>query len=186
MDIPPAPDRPPSIRILFTVFLKVALSGFGGVLPFARRELVERRGWLSEAGFNETLALSQSLPGPNILNLSVMVGSRFAGAAGAATCVAGLVLAPVALVLVLATLWSRFGGLGPVSRAIEGLGAAAAGLVLATALKMARTALTRSPLDAGAIMAITFAAVGLTGLPLPGVLAALAPASVYLAWRRLA
>lgn len=72
----------PGPRALFLAFLAVGLSGFGGVLPFARRELVEKQAWLTAEGFNETLALCQSLPGPNIINMSIAVGSRFAGAGG--------------------------------------------------------------------------------------------------------
>jgi len=173
----------PSLRELFLAFLGVAMSGFGGVLPFARRALVERRGWLTEAGFNETLALCQSLPGPNIVNLSIVVGSRFAGARGALSCIAGLVVAPVMLVLGLATLWGRYGAIGHVPGAIRGLAAAAAGLVAATALKMARPTLMSAPMSAGPVMAVAFAAVGLARLPLPWVLLVLAPASVFMAWR---
>src|SRR5438874_6451372 len=96
-----AADRPPIAPwALFVAFFQVGMSGFGGVLPFARRTLVERRAWLSESAFNETLALCQTLPGPNIVNLSVVVGSRHAGAPGALAAVAGLVAAPVALILV--------------------------------------------------------------------------------------
>src|SRR5271166_5687148 len=165
----------PTLGALFSAFLAVGLSGFGGVLPFARRTLVERRGWLTESDFNETLALCQSLPGPNIVNMSVVVGSRFAGPRGAFACVAGLVVAPVALVLVLATLWDRFGAVGHVPGAIHGLAAAAAGLAAATTLKMARPILTRAPFSAGPIVAGAFVGVGLLRLPLPWVALTLAP-----------
>ena len=122
---------------LFLAFLGIGLSGFGGVLPWARRALVETRGWLTAEAFNETLALCQSLPGPNIVNLSVVVGGRFAGASGALAAVTGLVAAPVAIVIVLAMLYQRFGAMGRAPEAIAALGAAAAGLVAATAAKMA-------------------------------------------------
>jgi len=174
----------PSAGALFLAFLAVGLSGFGGVLPFARRALVERRRWLTETDFNETLALCQSLPGPNIVNMSVVVGSRFAGPRGAVACVTGLVAAPVALVLVLAELWSRFGALGQVRAAVGGLAAAAAGLAAATTLKMARPILSRAPLSAGSIIIAAFVAVGLLRLPLPWVALSLAPLSVLIAWRR--
>jgi chromate transporter len=174
----------PSPGALFKAFLGVAMSGFGGVLPFARRALVERRGWLTEAGFNETLALCQSLPGPNIVNMSVVVGSRFAGARGAFASVTGLVVAPVILILVLATLWGRYGTVGHIPGAIRGLAAAAAGLVAATALKMARPTLAAAPVTAGPVMALAFLAVGVARLPLPGVLLVLAPVSVFMAWWR--
>jgi chromate transporter len=174
----------PPVRDLFLAFLEVGLSGFGGVLPFARRALVERRGWLTEIDFNETLALCQSIPGPNIVNMSVAVGSRFAGVRGALACVTGLVAAPVALVLVLAVLWSRFGGVGHVRGALAGLAAAAAGLVGATALKMARPVLVGAPLSAGPVVAAAFVSVGLLRLPLPWVALTLAPLSVLIAWGR--
>jgi len=184
-DHPPEASDAPSLRALFLAFLGVAMSGFGGVLPFARRALVDRRGWLTEAGFNETLALCQSLPGPNIVNMSIVVGSRFAGARGALACVSGLVVAPVALVLVVATLWGRFGAVGHVPGGIRGLAAAAAGLVAATALRMARPTLMAAPLSAGPVMAAAFVTIGLARLPLPWVLVVLGPLSVLLAWRAL-
>jgi chromate transporter len=177
-------SQSPSSGALFLAFLVVGLSGFGGVLPFARRMLVERRGWLTEADFNETLALCQSLPGPNIVNMSVVVGSRFAGPWGALACTTGLVVAPVALVLVLATLWGRFAAVGHVRAGVGGLAAAAAGLAGATTLKMARPILGKAPLYAGPFIAAAFVAVGLLRLPLLWVALTLAPLSVFMAWRR--
>lgn len=177
-------SQSPSLRALFVAFLGVGLSGFGGVLPFARRALVERCGWLTETDFNETLALCQSLPGPNIVNMSVVVGSRFAGPWGALACVTGLVAAPVALILVLAGLWGRFGAVGHAPSAIGGLAAAAVGLTAATTLKMARPILAQAPFSAGPIIVAAFVAVGLLRLPLPWVALTLAPLSVLIAWRR--
>ena len=174
----------PNARALFLTSLGIGLSGFGGVLPFARRALVERRGWMTEEGFNETLALCQSLPGPNIVNMSVVVGSRFAGAYGAFASVFGLVAAPVGLVMVLAGLWGRFGAIGHVASAVTALSAAAAGLVAATAARMARPLLSGSPLLGGVVMAAAFVAVGVLRSPLPLVMLVLAPLSVLAArWR---
>jgi chromate transporter len=176
--------KSPSPAALFLAFLAVGLSGFGGVLPFARGALVERRGWLTEIDFNETLALCQSLPGPNIVNMSIVVGSRFAGPRGALACVTGLVAAPVALVLVLAALWGRFGAVGHVPGAVRGLAAAAAGLTAATSFKMAKPMLVQAPLSTGPIIVAAFVAVGLLRLPLPWVALTLAPLSVLIAWSR--
>lgn len=176
----------PRAGALFLAFLTVGLSGFGGVLPFARRMLVERRGWLSEAQFNETLALCQTLPGPNIVNVSVVVGSRFAGAAGALAAVTGLMAAPVAVVLVLASLYARFGTVGRAPELIAGLRAGASGLVAATAAKMAWPLIRKRPATAAPFIAVAFVAVGLLKLPLVGVLLVLAPFSLILAWRRAA
>ncbi len=167
---------------LFVAFLEVGLSGFGGVLPFARRMMVERRGWLTGEVFNETLAFCQSLPGPNIVNMSIVVGSRFAGPRGAIAALAGLVAAPMLIVMAAGTLWDRLAAEPRLAEAVTGLGAAAAGLVAATALKMAAPLLRRAPLVATPMMAAAFVAVGVWALPLPGVLAVLAPVSVAAAW----
>jgi len=178
-----APSDSPGPWALFLAFLSVGLSGFGGVLPFARRMLVERRAWLSEDAFNETLALCQTLPGPNIVNVSVVVGSRFAGPMGATAAVAGLMAAPVAIVLVLATLYGRYGAIGRAPAMLEALGAAASGLVAATAAKMAWPIIRRRPVSAAPFIALAFVGVGLMRLPLVWVLLALAPISVAIAWR---
>lgn len=179
----PAPVARPDAKALFTAFLGIALSGFGGVLPFARRMLVERRGWLSPDDFNETLSLCQSLPGPNIVNVSIVVGARFAGPGGAAAALAGLVLAPMSLVIAMGALYTRFGDLAQLRGAVTGLAAAASGLVVATAAKMAEPLLRRRPVSAGAFILAAFVAVGPLRWPLPWVLAALAPLSVGVAWR---
>ncbi|MHB8529691.1 MAG: chromate transporter [Caulobacteraceae bacterium] len=168
---------------LFVAFLLIALSGFGGVLPFARRILVEERRWLTEEGFNETLALCQSLPGPNVVNLSIVVGSRFAGPRGALAALVGLVGAPMLIVMAAGALWERFGAAPKLAQAVEALGAAAAGLVAATAVKMAAPLIRRRPLVAAPAIVVAFAAVGLLRLPLPWVLAVLAPISVAVASR---
>ena len=181
-DAPSPVAQPPGPGALFLAFLWVGLSGFGGVLPWARRMLVERRNWLTGAEFAETLALCQSLPGPNVVNLSIVVGSRFAGARGAASAFAGLTGAPVIIVVILGVLYGRFGGAPHLAAGIAGVAAAAAGLVAATALKMAVPLLRQRPVLAAPVIVAAFIAVGLAHLPLPWVLAVLAPSSVALAW----
>ena len=167
---------------LFAAFLSIALSGFGGVLPFARRMLVDRRGWMTADDFNETLSLCQSLPGPNIVNMSIVVGSRAAGWRGSLAAFAGLVGAPVLIVIALGALYSRFGGVAQARHALLGLGAAAAGLVVATAARMAEPLLRSRPIIAAPFIAAAFVAVAALGLPLPYVLLALAPISIGVAW----
>jgi chromate transporter len=174
--------RPPTERDLFVTFLTIGLSAFGGALPWARRVLVERKGWMSPEAFNETLALCQSLPGPNVVNLSVVVGARAAGARGALAALLGLVVAPVAIVLVLATLYGRFGEAGRISGAITALGAAAAGLVWATAAKMALPLVTRRPISCSAAIGLAFVAIVWLNLPLAAVLAALTPIGMAVVW----
>ncbi len=176
-------DRPaPDARALFMAFLGIAISGFGGVLPFARRMLVEERAWLSADEFNETLSLCQSLPGPNIVNLSIATGSRFAGAKGAVAAVSGLVLAPMCIVIAMGALYSRFGGVERLQGAVTALGAAAAGLVVATAAKMAQPLISRRPLSAAPFILLAFAAVGVMRFPLPWVLLSLGPLSIAIVW----
>jgi len=178
----PASDAPPpSRRELFLRFLIVGMQGFGGVLPFARRMLVEQRRWVSEREFIEVLSLSQFLPGPNIVNVSFIVGSRFRGASGAVAAVLGLMLMPFLIVLALAALYAQFAAIEAVRGATNGVSAAATGLVIATAIKMAQ------PLKGVAwqiaMGILTFVAIGLLRVPLLWALAVLAPLSIAIAWR---
>ncbi|MBC3919102.1 chromate transporter [Undibacterium sp. CY18W] len=122
---------------LFIAFSKIALTGFGGVMPFAYRALVEQYRWLSADEFARYLALSQVLPGPTICNIALMIGKRYAGIAGALAAMAGLIIAPFLLVIALGVAYQHFGTLAIVQDALTGMTAVAAGLVLATAIKMA-------------------------------------------------
>lgn len=131
--------QPASPGELFRAFNALALQGFGGVLPVAQRVLVEQRRWLSPEQFVETLSLAQVLPGPNIINLALMIGDRFFGLRGAFASLAGLLLAPLLIVLVLAALYGQLARLPAVAGALRGMGAVAAGLVVATALRLAPT-----------------------------------------------
>lgn len=172
----------PGLWQLFTAFLEMTLSGFGGVLAWAHRSLVERRGWLSEREFTALLGLSQVLPGGNIINMAVFVGDRFQGLRGVVVALSGLLIAPFILVLVLGV-WVANPAIGSLTRpALHGAGPVVAGMVLATALKMARPyrAVPRAWLLGG----LTLAAVGVLQLPLLLALAVLGPLSIALAWRR--
>jgi chromate transporter len=164
---------------LFTAFFRAGLMGFGGVLPMIRRVMVEERRWQTPAEFNEMLALCQFLPGANVANLAVIFGSRVCGIQGSAAALAGLLGAPVAIVLVLAMGYDRYGALAPVRHLVTGLSAGAAGLVLATAIKIALP-LRTSP-RALVVAAASFAALGLLRLPFLPSLCVLVPASIALA-----
>lgn len=171
----------PGCSELFFSFLGVGLTSFGGVMPFARRMLVERRRWMTEREFTETLGLGQVLPGPNVVNLSIMIGARFRGPAGAVAAFSGLMLAPLAIILMLAVFYGEYGHLPAVQRFFAGTAAATAGLVVAMGMTMLAKQ-PRIPRVLG-ITALAFAGSGLLGLPLVGVLAVLAPLSIALAWR---
>src|SRR3984957_14627297 len=97
----------PTITGIFTGFFMVGVRGFGGVLPWARRTIVEERKWLTTSEFAEVLSLCQFLPGGNIINVSVAVGSRFRGAPGAIAALLGLMLAPGAIVICLRAIYGQ-------------------------------------------------------------------------------
>ncbi|MFO1364347.1 MAG: chromate transporter [Burkholderiales bacterium] len=173
---------PPTSRALFTAFLSVGISGFGGVLPYARRQLVEVKRWITDAEMTELLSLAQLLPGPNIVNVAIMLGTRFRGAAGAAAGVLGLTLVPLALFLALGAIYQQFAEVPWLKGAFAGVGAAAAGLVLSVGIRFAHALEPRAwviALGAAGFLAIVFA-----HLPLPLVVLVLAPLGVLIAWRR--
>ena len=167
---------------LFLGFLQVGARGFGGAMPWARRMLVDERRWLTAEEFTDVLSLGQVLPGPNIVNVSVAVGSRYHGLRGAVVAVAGLMALPVAIVLVLAVLYSRFGQIPAIDAMLRGVGAAASGMVLGTGLRMCAP-LVRAPL-ALVFLVAAFAGVALLRWPLVPMLFGLAPVSVLAAWAR--
>ena len=143
--LPAQPNQPRSPGELLRVFSALALQGFGGVLPIAQRELVERRHWLTQEQFVETLSIGQVLPGPNIVNMALMIGDRFFGWRGAFAALAGLLALPLMIVMTLAVLYARFAAEPLVAGALHGMGAVAAGLIVAMALKLVPT-LARNPL----------------------------------------
>lgn len=189
----PPPDSTPDLQrpagpgALFTAFTLLALQGFGGVLPLAQRELVERRRWLSREDFLELLSVGQVLPGPNVVNLSLMVGDRFFGWRGAVAALAGMLGAPLGIVLTLAALYAQTAQIPAVSGALRGMAAVSAGLIVAMGLKLL-PALARNPIGqlAGvSIAAATLAAVGGARLSMVMVVGLLGPLSIAWAWRRL-
>jgi chromate transporter len=184
---PAAANHPGSLSELFWTFTRMALQGFGGVLPVAQRELVERKGWMTREEFVEALSVSQLLPGANVVNLTMVIGDRHFGLRGALVALAGMLGMPMALVLGITALYAQFATHPMVSGALRGMGAVAAGLILSTAFKLAAT-LRKNPLGlavSGALALLTFAGVALLHLRLLWVLLALGPIGVALAWRRL-
>ena len=172
----------PGLRELFLRFTQVSLSGFGGVMPFARRMLVEERRWLSAEEFTDVLSLCQLLPGPNIVNVAVCVGARYHGVRGALAAFAGLMTAPFFIILALGALYTRYGHLPAVSALFHGISASAAGLVVAMGLKMATSRRLRSAMALFAL--ITFIGIALVRLPLVVFLLGAVPLSVAAAlWR---
>jgi chromate transporter len=178
----PAPDSPiatpPGLTALFVAFAKMSLAGFGGVLVFARRAIVEQHRWMTAEEFNETFALCHFLPGPNIVNLSVVFGSRFRGVAGAATAFAGLVGPPVLVVTILAALYARFGEVDALRHILAGVSCAAVGLLIAVVFRMMTPLVRKRDLVGLVVLAAVFIAIGLLRLPLPAVLLVAIPVSI--------
>ena len=180
-------ERPASQRAMFMAFTRLALQGFGGVLPVAQRELVERQRWLTRPQFLEMLSVAQVLPGPNIVNMALMIGDRFFGWRGALTAMTGILLAPLVLVLVLAALAQQTQGVPGIAGALRGMGVVASGLILSTAWKLA-SGLRKNAMGlptCAALGGLTLLAIGVLRWPLVGVVLGLGAAGMALAWRKL-
>jgi chromate transporter len=167
---------------LFLGFSKIGMSGFGGVLPWARRTLVEQDKILTSEEFSAILGICQIVPGPNIVNLAVCIGSRFAGARGAVAAVLGLTLGPITVVLLLATLYQHYSYLETVKGLLRGISAVGVGLIASTGFKMLRDEL-RFPLML-LVVAITIFTVTYLHLGLGWVVLAVLPFSLYLARKK--
>jgi chromate transporter len=189
MNLPPSQDHPQprSLSDLFISFSLLALQGFGGVLAVVQHELVERKRWLTREEFIEDWAVAQIMPGPNVVNLSMMIGSRYFGLPGALTALAGMLTFPLVVVLCMALAYSHFADNPQVAGALRGMGAVAAGLIIATGIKLI-SALNRHPLGKPACLllaALCFGAVALLQWPLLYVLAGLGLLTCVLTWRKI-
>jgi chromate transporter len=174
----------PSLSDLFIAFATISLSGFGGVLAWSRRMMVEERKWLTAEQFNEAYALCSFLPGPNIVNFSVVFGSRFRGPLGGAVALSGLLGPPMLLVIIIGVIYAHYGDLPVLRRMLTGVASAAAGLMMATVAKMAGPLFHNRAIVGPLIAIATFVAIGIMHWPLPLVLIVLVPVSIGFAWVR--
>jgi chromate transporter len=179
--------QPRSLTDLFITFTVLALQGFGGVLAVVQRELVEKKRWLTREEFVEEWAVAQIMPGPNVVNLSLMIGGRYFGLKGALVSVAGMLLLPLIVVLLLALLYSQVATHPGAAGALRGMGAVAAGLIAGTAIKLidALRSNVLGPRLCLVLGSLCFAGTGLLRLPLALVLLGLGGVAVTLAFRRL-
>jgi chromate transporter len=173
-----APAVAPSLLELFMAFARISLAGFGGVLIWTRRAIVEQHRWMTAEEFNETFALCHFLPGPNVVNLSLVFGSRFRGLAGGIAAFTGLLGPPMLIVTVLAALYSHFGEIPALRRTLAGVSCAAVGLLLSAMVRMMLPLIKKRDLIGLALLAAVFVAVGLLRLPLPMVLLVAIPLSI--------
>jgi len=183
----PALARPASRRALFWAFTTLALQGFGGVLAIVQREMVEHKRWMTREQFVDDWAVAQILPGPNVVNLSLMIGDRYFGWTGAAAAVAGMLLTPLLVLLGVVVLYSTVAQTALAQGALRGMGAVAAGLIIATGMKLLG-ALVKNPMGlwvCSALAALTFVAVALLRWPLVWVLLGLGGVACVWAYRLL-
>jgi len=192
MNAPPGPveatrPQPQSLTDLFVSFTLLALQGFGGVLAVVQRELVEKKRWMTREEFVEEWAVAQIMPGPNVVNLSLMIGHRYFGLRGAMVALAGMLTVPLLVVLLLALVYAQFAGNPGVAGALRGMGAVAAGLIAATGLKL-MGALKTHPLGLPVCVVLAvacFAAIALLRLPLAYVLLGLGGLACTMTYRKL-
>ena len=178
---------PASLTDLFWSFTFLALQGFGGVLAVVQRELVDKKRWMTHDEFVEDWAVAQIMPGPNVVNLALMIGGRYFGLAGALTALAGILAVPLVIVLLLGFGYAQFSSNPELANALRGMGAVAAGLIAATGIKMVPV-LKRHPLPAAycvVLCALVFLFVALLHWPLAPVLLGLGIPACLLTYRRL-
>jgi chromate transporter len=171
-------STPPGLIALFVAFAKISLAGFGGVLVWARRGIVDQHHWMTADEFNETYALCHFLPGPNIVNLSVVFGSRFRGVPGGIAAFTGLLGPPVIVVTMLAMLYAHFGEIDALRRILAGVSCAAVGLLISAVFRMMTPLLKRRDLVGLVVLAAVFTAIGIARLPLAAVLLVAIPLSI--------
>ena len=179
--------QPQSLTDLFVSFSLLALQGFGGVLAVVQRELVEKKRWMTREEFVEEWAVAQIMPGPNVVNLSLMIGSRYFGFKGAMAALAGMLAAPLVIVLLLALVYAQFADHSGVQGALRGMAAVAAGLIAATGLKLFG-ALQKNVLGLKLCIALgvlCFIAIALLRWPLAYVLLGLGALACTAAYRKL-
>jgi chromate transporter len=179
----PSPVVPRPLE-LFIAFSLISVSGFGGVLYWSRRMMVDERKWMTAEEFNEAYALCNFLPGPNIVNFSVVFGRQVGGTVGALVALLGLLGPPFLLVTLLGLIYAHFGEIAALQRVLAGVAAAAAGLTISTGLKMAEPLLRERPGFVHGVAVAAFLSVGILRWPIYWVLGVLIPCSIALAWRQ--
>lgn len=188
MTEPSASCQPQTLRAFFWGMLTLALQGVGGIQVIAHREIVEKQRWLSNHEFLEEWAVAQVIPGPSVINLCLLLGFRWFGLKGALTALAGLVILPLILILLLALFYSRHQDLNALTGALRGMGAVASGLIMASALKLTTT-YRSNPLGLAVSIALTLITFILTAFfnwPLYLAIICWGGLGIILAWRKLA
>jgi chromate transporter len=156
----------------------MSLAGFGGVLVWARRGIVDQHKWMTADEFNETFALCHFLPGPNIVNLTFVFGSRLRGLPGSIAAFSGLVGPPALIMIVMGALYHRYGEIEVLRRILSGVACAAIGLMLAVVFRMMTPLIKRRDVVGLLMLLAIFVAIGVFRLPLATVLLVAIPLSI--------
>jgi len=182
-----ARPRPRNPADLFWSFTWLALQGFGGVVAVVQRELVEKKRWMTNEEFLEDWAVAQVMPGPNVVNLSLMIGDRHFGLRGALAALAGMLSFPLVLALAAALLYAQWASHPAMAGALRGMGAVAAGLIGGMGLKLAAGLRTHplGPVLCAVIAAVAFLAIVWLRVPLYWLLLVVGGAACVLTWRKL-
>lgn len=169
----------PSLARIFRVFALIGVTSFGGgIVAYLRHALVEVEKWLDEEEFMAALEISQTLPGLNSTNMSVIVGRKLRGPLGAAVAVLGMVLPGAVIVMGLGLAYGRFHNDPVVALVLSGVAAAAVGLLLQVTLKIGWKQLV-NPRDL-AFVAVVFVLVGVLHISLVVTLFCVAPLAIWL------
>lgn len=172
-------SAPPRLSDLFIQFLIIgAISFGGGIVAYERTLLVDQKKWVDADAFMAALALSQTLPGLNSVNLAAIIGQRLAGLPGAIAAVTGLILPGAVLVLILGILYENSHDDPLANLALAAVAAAATGLIANTIRQLGKKHF-RAPLSL-ALMAATFTLMSILKLPLLAVLAIVFPVALWL------
>jgi chromate transporter len=170
------PSATIGLAAIFAVFFRLGITSFGGnTAAWLYRDIVERRRWIDDPAFLTGLALSRILPGSGGVSLTVQVGQRLHGAAGAVVAVLGLLSGPLMIVVALAAGWRRLEQVAVLQAVLDGMGAAAVGLTFATGLKLLPSGGRLAPL---AVTLATVVGVGVLRWPLVPVVLVLAPLAI--------
>jgi chromate transporter len=129
------------IHQIFTAFLIIGATSFGGVVPYLREHLVARRQWLGDKEFVELLSISQTLPGLNATNMAILVGQKLKGVPGAVAAVLGMCLPGALLMLVVGIVYRAYGDHVWATAALKGVAAASVGLTLSTVVQLSKKSL---------------------------------------------
>jgi chromate transporter len=176
--------QPPTLRALFLIAFKIGVLSFGGGLSgWFYQELVFKRRWISDADFASSHAMSQMLPGPNIVNLIISISHQLCGPAGVALSILGFIIGPFFAVIALASLFAQITNIGLVQAASAGVTFASLGLMSTVCLRGIKRAMQFRP--SLVVLGATALAVGVFRWPLIPVVISLAPISIVMAWRKL-